>query len=271
MVVETTLEVVKFHDDFLEVVRVAANGAVGKVDGEYWVSVKKVCENLGIDFNRQHQKLKSDPAYDTKLIKVKTAGGMQEMFCIPLNQLNGWLYTINPNKVKAVAKEKLLAYKKECQEVLYNHFLQKIQPQNSCPYGDCFLRENDIKEILLHIAMGMEQMSRSIEKLADMHMATIKVVKQLAQSQREPSLLQTLGEEEISRRIEELIELNPGIYQTQILAEFGRGRDDRRLRDILQKYKNIRWTTRLDGRKLRYYLIEKKGLFGFLNMIGGEG
>ena len=130
----TKIEVVKFHDDFLEVVRVAANGAVGKVGNEYWVAVKKVCENIGLKYTIQYQKLKS--AYDTKLIKVKTAGGMQEMFCIPLNQLNGWLYTINPNKVKAIAKEKLLAYKKECQEVLYNHFIQKATPPQNCPAAD---------------------------------------------------------------------------------------------------------------------------------------
>jgi len=36
----TKIEVVKFYDDFLEVVRVAANGAVGNVNGKYWVAVK---------------------------------------------------------------------------------------------------------------------------------------------------------------------------------------------------------------------------------------
>ncbi|WOE69123.1 hypothetical protein RZR97_08375 [Hydrogenimonas thermophila] len=75
-------------------------------------------------------------------------------------------------------------------------------------------------------------------------------------------MLKTLGEEEISKRIEELIEINPGIYQTQILAQFGKGRDDRRLRDILRKYLNIRWASKREGGKVRYYPL-KRGLFWF--------
>ncbi len=93
--------------------------------------VKKVCKNLNIDYTTQYSKLKSDPAYDTKLIKVKTAGGVQEVFCIPLNQLNGWLYTINPNKIKAVAKEKLLAYKERVSRSLIQSLHPKSRPIQS--------------------------------------------------------------------------------------------------------------------------------------------
>jgi len=133
----TKLEVVKFHDDFLEVVKVAGNGAVGKVAGQYWVSVKKVCENLGIDFKYQKNKLKSDE-YEAKLVKVLTNGGVQEVFCIPLEKLNGWLFSINPNRVKPEVKEKLIAYKKECFDVLFNHFTNKVQqpPKNLLDEAD---------------------------------------------------------------------------------------------------------------------------------------
>ena len=144
---DTKLQLVKFHSDVIEVVEaeivesdfvsIAANKSGVINEKGYFIVVKRVCKNLKLHYETQFKKLKSDPAYDTKLIKVKTAGGMQEVFCIPLNQLNGWLYTINPNKVKAVAKEKLLAYKKECQEVLYNHFIQKAtQPPTNCPAAD---------------------------------------------------------------------------------------------------------------------------------------
>ncbi len=164
-----TLEVVKFHNDFLEVVRVAANNAVGRVDGEYWVSVRKVCENLDIDFKYQHQKLKSDPAYDTKLIKVKTAGGMQEMFCIPLEKLNGWLFTINPNKVKPEVKQKLIAYKNECFKVLYNHFIQKVstQPPAGCPATQFDSRINGYKSQLAQRKKQIEEMQWRIVQLEE--------------------------------------------------------------------------------------------------------
>jgi len=120
---------IQFKDDFLEVIKIAGYRAVDKVENEYYVSVKKVCENLGIDFKRQKEKLKSDETFEARLIKAPTTGGVQEVFCIPLDKLNGWLFTINPNKVKAEAKEKLIAYKKECFNVLYNHFINKAKTQ----------------------------------------------------------------------------------------------------------------------------------------------
>jgi hypothetical protein len=108
---------VKFQNDILEVVE----------NGQKWVSVNKICENLGIATNRQINKLKSDPTYEARLIEVPTAGGVQKVFCIPLEKLNGWLFTINPNKVKPEAREKLIAYKNECFKVLYEHFINKSQ------------------------------------------------------------------------------------------------------------------------------------------------
>ena len=149
MVVKTTIEVVKFNDDFLEVVRVAANNAVGRVDGEYWVSVKKVCENLNINFATQFKKLKSDPSFEAKYIEVQTKGGLQKVFCIPLEKLNGWLFTINPNKVKPEVKQKLIAYKNECFKVLYNHFIQKATtPPQNCPADKFDSRINGYKSQL---------------------------------------------------------------------------------------------------------------------------
>lgn len=92
--------------------------------------VKDICEAIGIDFTRQYRKLKSDSTFQSSLIKVKTPGGIQEVFCIPLSKLNGWLFSINPNKVKPEVRERLIEYKNECFEVLYKHFNKIPQDQN---------------------------------------------------------------------------------------------------------------------------------------------
>lgn len=89
------------------------------------VVIKDICANLGIEYKRQYHKLKSDETYQSKLIKVKTNGGMQDVFCIPLSKLNGWLFSINPNKVKPEVRQKLIDYKNECFDVLYRHFNPK--------------------------------------------------------------------------------------------------------------------------------------------------
>jgi len=127
---QITLQQVQFKNDFLEVVKIAGSGAVAKFNHQYWVSVKRVCENLGLQYETQFKKIKSDAeSFEPQLIEVKTNGGVQKVFCIPLSKLNGWLFSINPNRVKPEVREKLIAYKKECFDVLFNHFIKKAQKQ----------------------------------------------------------------------------------------------------------------------------------------------
>jgi len=142
----TALEVVKFNDDFLEVVKISAKDAIDKIDGVYYVSVRKVCENLDLHLNTQFKKLKSDLTYKAEYVEVETAGGAQSVFCIPLDKLNGWLFSINPNKVKPEVKQKLIAYKEECFNVLFHHFIDKAAkqalPKQPDPYIYQLEREN---------------------------------------------------------------------------------------------------------------------------------
>ncbi len=102
------------------------------VEDSQSIVIKDICKNIGLnDYQGQQRKLKSDSTYCSKLIKVKTAGGIQEVFTIPLSKLNGWLFSINPNKVKPEVKEKLIEYKNECFDVLHQHFYKQIaEPQN---------------------------------------------------------------------------------------------------------------------------------------------
>ncbi|NQY22805.1 MAG: hypothetical protein HRT41_02145 [Campylobacteraceae bacterium] len=90
------------------------------------IVVKDICENIGLIFSGQFTKIKTDPSYQSKLIKVQTNGGEQEVFTIPLSKLNGWLFSINPNKVRPEVKQKLIEYKNECFDVLNNYFNKGI-------------------------------------------------------------------------------------------------------------------------------------------------
>lgn len=100
--------------------------SVEVIENSQSIVVKDICLNLGLSFIPQFNKLKADITYKSKLIKVQTNGGVQEVFTIPLSKLNGWLFSINPNKVKPEVKEKLIEYKNECFEVLNNYFNKGI-------------------------------------------------------------------------------------------------------------------------------------------------
>ncbi|WP_281952006.1 phage antirepressor N-terminal domain-containing protein [Nitrosophilus kaiyonis] len=138
------LQLVKFHSDIIEVVEaevvendfvsIAANKSGIVNEKGYFIVVKRVCENLKLHYETQFKKLKSNPTYKTQLVEVSTKGGKQKAFCIPLSKLYAWLYTINPKRVKPEVREKLLKYQEECQDVLYNHFIQKATMH--CPASD---------------------------------------------------------------------------------------------------------------------------------------
>ncbi len=138
----------------MKLIKVNFQGQELEVTLDRYVVVKDICEAVGLDFTRQYRKLKSDPTYESKLLKVQTAGGVQEVFCIPLDKLNGWLFSINPNKTKPEVREKLIVYKQECFRVLYEHFNHKTS------YDD-----KDIQAIIRGYKSQIAQKNKLIEEL----------------------------------------------------------------------------------------------------------
>lgn len=94
-------------------------------NGETYIPIKPICEAIGIAFEPQYRKLKEDETLGSVVIIMVTTGadGKQyDMVCLPIKFIYGWLFTINPGKVAPEAKEKVIRYRRECYEVLYNHF-----------------------------------------------------------------------------------------------------------------------------------------------------
>lgn len=105
-----------FHGDELEV--------VSTPDGQHWVVLARLCAPLGLLPHGQAEKLKAAPWACTQIICVHDASGRkQEVFCINLRSVAGWLFSINAGKVRPELREKLVRYQRECAEVLADHFL----------------------------------------------------------------------------------------------------------------------------------------------------
>lgn len=95
-------------------------------NGEPLVGIRSVCIATGVDSRMQIEKLRKDSRFNLCVItSVAQDGKQRELVCLPLNQLNGWLFSINPNKVHESIRAKLIAYQQECFDVLYRHFLPK--------------------------------------------------------------------------------------------------------------------------------------------------
>lgn len=94
-------------------------------DGEIFVPIKPICEAIGIDVDAQRNKLNSDQFFNstTAIIAAVAADEKErEMYCIRLRDVYGWLATINPGKVAPEAREAVSRYRRECYDVLYEHF-----------------------------------------------------------------------------------------------------------------------------------------------------
>lgn len=109
-----------FHGDPLDVIR----------DGDMlWVSVRRVCEGLGIQPHGQAERLKGKPWAVTHLVCATGPDGKNyENFCISHRSLPMWLATIEVSRVKPAARKKLAFYQKECAEVLARMFFGEQQP-----------------------------------------------------------------------------------------------------------------------------------------------
>lgn len=94
-------------------------------DGEVYVAVKPICDALGVDWEGQRQRIRRDTVLLQEACVIQTwcNGGFDEMTCLPLGLVNGWLFGIDDSRLAdAAARDKVIAYKRECHEVLFRHF-----------------------------------------------------------------------------------------------------------------------------------------------------
>lgn len=95
---------------------------------EQMVAIKPICEALGIDAKVQRQKIQDDEDLNSVGVLSTSTGsdGKQyEMYCLPMEFIFGWLFTINPKNVKEEARECVRKFRIECYHALYAHFTSR--------------------------------------------------------------------------------------------------------------------------------------------------
>ncbi|MGH1475292.1 phage antirepressor N-terminal domain-containing protein [Yersinia proxima] len=94
------------------------------VAGVAYIAMRPIVENIGIDWTGQSVKLKNQKSkFNCRDISMVAADGkIRKLLCIPLRKLNGWLFSINPEKVRADIRDKLIQYQEECFAVLHEYW-----------------------------------------------------------------------------------------------------------------------------------------------------
>lgn len=110
------LRTMQFHGD--EIVTFMKNG-------EPFVAMRRIVENLGVDWGSQFRKLHEQSAKFNccDMTTVGDDGKQREMLCMPVSKLALWLATINPNKIKDDEKRaKIERYQEESAIALHQYW-----------------------------------------------------------------------------------------------------------------------------------------------------
>lgn len=111
---------VLFYED--EVTAVLVDDESGRT---VYIPVRPICSHLGIAWDPQRRRILRDPVLNNVVKGVTvtvTPGGPQDMVCLPLKFLPGWLFGISSARVKGELQEKIVRYQRECYDVLAEAF-----------------------------------------------------------------------------------------------------------------------------------------------------
>lgn len=106
------------------------------------VSLRRMCENLGVDFSSQLAKLKRRPwAVVAQCPTTGADGKTYSMTMLSLRSVASWLTDIEADRVAAHVRDKLVRYQLEAADVLADHFMPHTVER--APISEIDLDSND--------------------------------------------------------------------------------------------------------------------------------
>lgn len=175
--------------------------------GVAYVAMKPIVENLGMSWGTQQQKLMKqlDKFNCIHMNMVAADGKLRKLLCLPLKKLNGWLFSINPEKVRADIRDKLIQYQEECFTVLHDYWAKgkaenarkKTSVDDRTPLRDAVNMLVSKKHLMYPEAYAMIHQRfnvESIEELDSLH----EVLQQTARSDTANVVTQT-GQSQANR------------------------------------------------------------------------
>lgn len=120
---------VEFYGD--EVVAIAVqDGAQRRI----YVPIKPLSDYLGLTWSGQFERIQRDEVLSEvsrgiRVTRIPAQGGTQEMLCLPIEYLHGWLFGIQASRVREALREKIIRYRRECYAVLWDAFQEQALAQ----------------------------------------------------------------------------------------------------------------------------------------------
>ncbi len=98
-------------------------------EGQLWVVLKSLCDSLGLNWSGERSRLKHDPKFTLRRISLMGSHGKgRDMLCLPWAQLNGWLFSINAERVREACQERLRLYQQASLVALSDYWAEAEAP-----------------------------------------------------------------------------------------------------------------------------------------------
>ena len=93
-------------------------------DGVVYVALRPIVEALGLEWQRQNQKLMENKTKFNCVLMYMVAqdGKKRRMSAIALERFPGWVFSINPNKVSPRVRPVLISFQDESFDVLFSYW-----------------------------------------------------------------------------------------------------------------------------------------------------
>ena len=131
---------------------------------QIYLPVKPLCTALGVNWPSQRQKIMADEvlAESTRTLRLKTRGGPQNLVCMDVEAIPMWLAGIEPSRVRADLRDRLITYKRWVRKTVYDAFARETGIETAVGASQAMTPTNPDVTALIHIA----QMAEAIATMA---------------------------------------------------------------------------------------------------------
>ena len=193
---------------------------------EIYVPVRSLCDYLGIDWSAQSRRINRDPVLSESIqgVAITTTpsadgrgGGQQEMVCLPLKYLPGWLFGISASRVKAEHRDKIIRYQREVYDVLWEAFQEGRLTTTDSDF-EALLKQADDEVVQAY------QIAQAVVKLARNQIVLQNQV--VTNTQRIEELEATLGDAGREVTPEQASQISQGVKAVAIVYGKQTGRNE---------------------------------------------
>ncbi|WP_417794727.1 phage antirepressor N-terminal domain-containing protein [Terasakiella pusilla] len=150
----TSVVAVPFHGDELFLV---------EHEGQPYTPMKAIVEGMGLNWSTQSKKLRNNAdRWGVVKMTIPSLDAHNEVSCMPVRKLPGWLMTVSPNKLKSDGvREKVVQYQNECDDVLWAYWKEGIAINPRIP-----LTPDHQRGIQKAVARRAQALPKGLQRLA---------------------------------------------------------------------------------------------------------